>query len=231
MCNLFYFPHLTSSANKTNDLVLKEIEHFSEVLFKWFDFNYMKINSGKSHILFSGNDNVSANIDNHTIISENKNELLGIILDSKLSFEDHINNLCKKASQKLNVLARIAPYMCLEKRKTVMKANIISPFGHCPLAWMFHSRGINNKMNSLHERALRITYSDGSSSFEDLLKKDNSVSIHHRNMQALATEMFKVEDIIGLKIIKELFAPKVSPYDLHNDNSFKRRRVNSLAWH
>ena len=86
LCNLFYFPHLTSSANKTNDLVLKEIEHFSEVLFKWFDFNYMKINSGKSHILFSGNDNVSANI------SESKNELLGIILDLK----DHINNVKKQ---------------------------------------------------------------------------------------------------------------------------------------
>ena len=83
---LFYFSHLTSSANKTNDLVLKEIEHFSEVLFKWFDFNYMKINSGKSHILFSGNDNVSANI------SESKNELLGIILDLK----DHINNVKKQ---------------------------------------------------------------------------------------------------------------------------------------
>ena len=35
------------TANKTNDLVIKEIEHFSEVLFKWCDFNYMKINSGK----------------------------------------------------------------------------------------------------------------------------------------------------------------------------------------
>ena len=63
--------------------MVKEIEHFSEVLSKWLDFNYMKINSGKSDILFSGNDNVSANIDNHTIISENKNELPGIILDSK----------------------------------------------------------------------------------------------------------------------------------------------------
>ena len=69
----------------------------------------MKINSGTIHILFLGNDNVSANIDDHTIISENKNELLGIILDLKLSFKDHINNLCKKASQKLNEVARIAP--------------------------------------------------------------------------------------------------------------------------
>ena len=63
LCNLFYFLEsvpVTSyanditpySANKTNDLVIKEIEHFSEVLLKWFDFNYMKINSGKNHLLF-----------------------------------------------------------------------------------------------------------------------------------------------------------------------------------
>ena len=241
LCDLLYFLEGVSvasyaddatpyTANKTNDLVIKEIEHFSRVLFKWFDFNYMKINSGKSHILFSGNGNVSANIDNHTIISENKNELLGIILDSKLSFEDHINNLCKKASQKLNALARIASYVCLEKRKTVMKAYIISQFGYCPLVWMFHSRGLNNKINSLHERALRITYGDRSSSFQDLIKKDNSISTHHRNIQALATEMFKFKKNIAPEIMKELFAPKMSPYDLCNNNSFKRRRVNSL-WH
>ena len=88
------------SVNETNGLVKEEIEHFSEVLFKWFDFNYMKINSGKSHMLYSGNDNVSANIDDHTIISENKNKLLGIMLDSKLSFEDHTNNLCVKKQVK-----------------------------------------------------------------------------------------------------------------------------------
>ena len=178
----------------------------------------MKINIGKSHILFSGNDNVSANIDNHTIISENKNELLGIILGSKRSFEDHINNLCKKTSQKLNTLARIAPYMCLEKRKTVMKAYVASQFGYCPLVWMFH-------------RSSSFDFSsDRSSSFESLLKKDNSVSIHHRNIQALATEMFKVKNNIAPEIMKLLFAPKMSSYDLRNNNSFKRRRVKSV-WH
>ena len=62
----------------------------------------MKINRAKSHMLFSWNDNVSANMDDSTIIAENKNELLGIldklsaILDLKLSFENHIKNLCKK---------------------------------------------------------------------------------------------------------------------------------------
>ena len=168
MCDLFYFLEGVAvasntdyttpySVNKTNDVVIKEIEHFSEVLFKFFDFNYMKINSGQSHMLFSGDDNVSANIDDCTIISENKNELLGIILDSKLSFGDYINNFCKKSIQKLNALARAALCMCLKKRKTVMKAFIISQFGYCLLVWMFHSRALNNKINSLYERALRIT--------------------------------------------------------------------------
>ena len=79
---------------------------------------------------------------------------------------------------------------------------------------MFHSKGLNNKINSLHERVLRITYGDRSSSFQDLLKKNNSVYIHHRNIHALTTEMFKVK----------------SPYDLCKNNSFKRRRVN-YVWH
>ena len=76
----------------------------------------------------------------------------------------------------------------------------------------------------------KSTYSDRSSSFEDQLKKDNSVSIHHRNIQALVIEMLKVKNNIAPEIIKELFAPKVSPYELRNNNSFKRRRVNSV-WH
>ena len=55
-------------------------------------------------------------------------------------------------------------------------------------------------------------------------------SIHHRNIQALTTEMFKVKNNIAPEIIKELFAPKVSSYELRDNNSFKRRRVN-YVWH
>ena len=98
--------------------------------------------------LFSGNDNVSANIDDNTIISENKNELIGIILNSKLSFEDHINNR-KKASQKLNALAKVAPYM------EAFVTFVTSQFGYCLLVSMFHGRDLNNKTNSLHERTFK----------------------------------------------------------------------------
>ena len=72
-----------------------------------------------------------------------------------------------------------------------MEAFIESQFGYCPLAWMFQSRSLNNKINRIHERALRITYNDKSSSFENLLEKDNSVTIHHKNIKILATETYK----------------------------------------
>ena len=56
---------------------------------------------------------------------------------------------------------------------------------------MLHSRGLNNKINRIHESALRITYNGKSSTFQELLDKDNSVSIHHRNIRVLAIEFTK----------------------------------------
>ena len=71
----------------------------------------------------------------------------------------------------------------------LMNAFFTSQFSYCPLVWICHSRTNDNKINRLHERCLRIVYNDKESSFNDLLEKDGSVSIHMRNTQILATEM------------------------------------------
>ena len=60
-----------------------------------------------------------------------------------------------------------------------------APFNYCLIIWMFHNGSLNNKINRLHERCLRIIYNDRSSNFEELLNKDNSVSIHYNNVHAL----------------------------------------------
>ena len=66
----------------------------------------------------------------------------------------------KKTSQKLNALVRVAQYMNLAQCRLIMNASIFLQFGHCPLVWMFHSRKLNNHVNNIHERALRIVYRD-----------------------------------------------------------------------
>ena len=139
-------------AGKSAEFVVNNLEHLSTILFKWLDNNYMKVNTSKSHLLLSGNSRATATIDNSYIESEDEQVLLGITIDSNLTFKNHINSICKKASQKLNALARIAPYMNIQKRRTIMNSFVTPQFSYCPLIRMFHSRRLNNKINSIHDR-------------------------------------------------------------------------------
>ena len=93
---------------------------------------------------------------------------------------------------------------------------------------MFHSRRLNNKINSIHERALKITYQDNTSTFQELLNKDNSVSIHHRNLQVLATKMFKIHRGLSPEIPRETFVSKTSSYNLRRSDTFEKCKVHSL---
>ena len=140
-----------------------------------------------------------------SIKTSTKETLLGILIDSELSFDQHISSICSKASKKLHALGRIASFMSFNKRRTLMKAFIESQFNYCPLIWMFQSRTMNNKINRIHERALRLVYSDHVSSFDELLKKDRSVSIHHRNIQSLAIELYKFLHGLSPSIMKNVF--------------------------
>ena len=130
--------------------------------------------------------------------------MLGISFDYKLKFTNHNDEICKKASQKFNALARIAPYMGIYKRRTLLNGFCKSQFNYCPLIWMCCNRSLNNKIDRLHERSLRIVYSDKTSDFSELLEKDGSVSIHYQNIRQLAIEMFKVSKVLCPEIVKRL---------------------------
>ena len=99
-----------------------------------------------------------------------------------------MTHLRATANRKLHVLSRVSKYISLKKRRILMKSFIISQFSYCPLIWMTHNRGLNNKINHIHERALRIVYKEFSKSFEGLLAKDKSVTIHNRSLQQPAIE-------------------------------------------
>ena len=93
---------------------------------------------------------------------------------------------------------------------------------------MFHSRGLNNKINRIHERALRITYNDKSSSYRELLTKDRSVTMHPRHIRALAIEIYKVMQGISPVLLNEVFVSCQCNYELR-ENNFLERRVKSVT--
>ena len=94
-----------------------------------------------------------------------------------------------------------------------MKSFITSQFNYCPIVSMCHI--INNKVNHIRERALRVVYQDFQSSFPALLVKDNSFTIHQKNLQLLAIAIFKLKMNISSEIINENFDfSKKSAYEL-----------------
>ena len=143
-CDMFYFLVNFQSSNYADDSTpysgkidarsfAEELEISFSILFTWLKNNYIKANTGKCHLLLSGKKSLTANIDGSVIESEDNQILLGITIESSLSFNKHINNLCKKTSAKLKALARISGYMNLLKRGIILKSFITSQFGYCPL--------------------------------------------------------------------------------------------------
>ena len=107
----------------------------------------------------------------------------------------------------------------------------MAQFNYCPLIWMCHNRTYNNKISRLQERFLRLIYNDKHSSFEDLLEKDNLVSIHHKNLQALAFEMFKVHTKTSPEIMQKVFLIKEQGnYNLRNQTDFVIPQVKSVNY-
>ena len=211
------------------DGVIKSLEETSATLFKWFSDNLMKSNPDKCHLLISTNNTVKMKIGHFDIANSRNEKLLGVKFDSKLTFDDHISELCKKTSRKIHALSRVTPYMNISKRRILMNAFFKSQFSYCPLVWMCHSRANNSKINRLHERCLRIIYSDKQSSFESLLEKDGSVSIHNRNIQILATEMFKIKNDMSPEIMTELFEQRNEHhYNLRNNLHFITPQIRTV---
>ena len=148
----------------------------------------MKLNADKCRLILNSQEPNTLKIDDLRLNNSLSEKILGITFDCKLKFNKIIEDICQKASQKLNALAKLAPYMGTTKKRILMKAFFKSQFT-CPLVRMCCNRFLNTKINRLHERCLWIVYNDKKSSFDELLVKDGSVSIHHQNMQKLAAEM------------------------------------------
>ena len=215
LCDLFqFFPDLNianyaddntpHSSNINLSKVLHDLEKTLNTLFKWFIDNLLKAYPEKSHLTNSTQE-IKINIGEIAISNSKCEKLLGIHFDDKLTFESHVISLCKKASQKLNAFARIAYSLKFEQRKLLLNAFITSQFSYAPVVWMFHNRKLNNHINRIHERALRIAYQDHNSTFNELLAKDGSFKIHDRNLQKLLIEIFKVKMKLAPEVMNEVF--------------------------
>ena len=140
--------------------VIKALEEIGESLANWFSNNEIKLNTDQCHLILNSQEPNTLKIGDLHINNSLSEKLLGITFDCKLKFNKHIEAICQKASQKINALARLAPYMGTTKKRIIMNAFFKSQFNYCPLVWMCCNRSLNTKINRLHDSCLWIVYND-----------------------------------------------------------------------
>ena len=184
-------------------------------IFGWFKKNVVKENADKCHLITSSKTPVGTEVSNITIMTEEKVKLLGIYIDNRLNFRYHISQFCKKTGEKLNI----------SQGKLIANAFIMSQFSYYPLIWMFHSRDMEHRINRIHERTLRLIYPNQHQlTFKKLLEKKKTVSIHQRNLQTLATEIYKAKNKIFPEVVNSLLEFTNKNYNLRNASILKRKR-------
>ena len=106
------------------------------------------------------------------INESNAVELLGIRIDSTLTFNEHISNLCINASYKLYALRRIRKYVAQDQAKLLYNAFINSQFNHVPIVWMFCRKNQYLKIQKIHHKALKVVF-NSDNGYDELLQMSN----------------------------------------------------------
>ena len=131
---------------------------------------------------------------NSIVINEsNAVELLGITIDNILTFNEHINNLCRNASYKLYALRRIRKCLTQDQVKPLHNALINSQFNYAPIIWMFCRKNQYLKIQQIHHKGLKVVF-NSDDGYDQLLQMSNGITIHQKHLHALICEVYKSLD-------------------------------------
>ena len=155
-----------------------------------------------------------------TIKNVPEEKVLGITIDNELTFKRHLKGICEKANQKLNAPARITKFTSPFQRKTLLNSFIKSQFSYCSLIWMFTSKGLNEKINRIHEKSLRLFLNDHQSTLDEMLDTLNGKTIHEQCIDRLLTEVSKFLNGYSPDIMNNVFHLRQNTYNLRNVHAF-----------
>ena len=199
---------------------------------QWFHDNSMEANPNKFQMMFLGTsqDEIQMTINGENIKSCKQVKLLGVTIDSKLTFIKHINNICCTASKRTKALLRIRKFLSLNQARCLLESYILSSFRYCPLIWMFGAKSGQTLIEKVYHRALRALYQDFSAPYSVLLLQENRTTIHVQNIRSLMTEVYKCTHNLNIEISSSYFVTKHSCYSLRKGQQLELPPANTIRY-
>ena len=148
---------------------------------------------------------IECKVGNKTIKTESSVKLLGVSIENDLKFNKHVDTICRKSSAQLNALFRIKDLLSDEAKKVLFHSFLMANFNYCPLVWHLTSSTSKHKIEMIHKRALRFLLDDFESSYEELLRMTNRVTMETTRLRLLCTEIFKTVNNVGPVFMKNIF--------------------------
>ena len=199
-----------SAFNSNLTELIKNLEKDSEIAINWFKSNEMLVNAEKFQAIIlkkHGNteEPIKLKIDNKEIETEKNVKLLGVTIDEKLNFDEHVSFLCKKAAAQLNAISRIKYNLGQKEKEAILNSFIFSNFNYCPLVWHFCSAKSMQKIEKIQERSLRILLNDNNSTYRALLTKTSKSTMEVKRLRTLALEIFRTINDMNPEFMKDIF--------------------------
>lgn len=210
------------TGNNTDEVISKMSTTGADLL-EWCESNQMEANPSKFQALISKSTKAhNIPIKNDMIQSEPHVKLLGVNLDDRLSFNQHIDYLIKRASRQLNCLIRFSRTLCVDVKLLLYKSFILSNFNFCPVVW-HHCGKVNTKrLEKLQHRALKYVFRDFHSSYCSLLSRAKLPTLELSRLRAIALEAFKGYNNMSPQFIQDMLTKPTHTYDLRAKNKLHK---------
>ena len=225
--------HQIYEAGKDLANVKSSLSRNADKASNWYEDNMLKGNYNKYKTMTVQNKreitNLTMSVQGNEIESTEKLNLLGVTIDSKLNFNHHINNVCKKASQRIGVLMRLKNLIPTEAKLQLYKAAILPHLTYCHLTWHFCKASDRRKLERVQERGLRTVFKDKQSCYEELLTKANIPSLYNRRLQDIAIFMYKIKHKLLSERLCNLFQLDSGLYNLRK-REFVQPRFSSVTY-
>ena len=216
--------------DNVHDLI-KNVESDLSNLLAWFIANCMTAHPEKFQCMTMGKlaNQISFHIDGRILSPSTSVKVLGITIDDKLLFREHVRIICQKAAKQLNVLKRLHRYLNFESRMAIYRSFIMSNFTYCPLVWHFCSIEQSRLIEKLQERALRFVYNDFSSSYTALLLRGDHQTLYISRLKTMAIEVYKALHGLCPEYISDLITLKENKYELRSSIRLIQPKCNSVT--
>ena len=165
-----------------------------------------------------------------TLKHSSHEKLLGVTIDNKLSFDEHIINIYKTTNKILSALSRINHYMKQNQKEILLSSFMISQFPYCSLIWMFCSKKSTKKINAVHERSLRIILNDYEPPYTLFLEEAHQITFHQRCINFLMIEAYKYLNGHLPDNMNDIFKLRGNMYKLRNFHIFETENPRSLKY-